>query len=103
MHSFGDYQHLTVCLFIYLSVCFSVRLKVVKVTDQVPFSSSVVDANTTFLQVHIISHTVSSAVLYTGILVLLSSLQVIAFWKDLSWPDREQSYGWFVTVVKVRT
>ena len=51
------------------------RLKVVKVTDQVPFSSSVVDANTTFLQVHIISHTVSSAVLYTGILVLLSSPQ----------------------------
>ena len=29
-------------------------------------------------------------------------LQVISFWKDLNWPDREQSHAWFVIVVKVR-
>ena len=36
------------------------------------------------------------------LIVFLSFLKVLNFWKDLEWPDREQSIGYFATVVQVR-
>ncbi len=29
------------------------------------------------------------------------NLKVINFWKDLDWPDREQSVGYFATIIQV--